>query len=230
VQAGNVKVVAGKGKAETSRSLGGGSRKPLAVIEGKLRIGATNEEVEIHVHLNAHEPLSTFSGANIRFRGEPNGFAYWPADIVESHGWLKAILDIGLPGWYKKVTWESAPFANQIVWLGKVGKGWKIKEAVNKRDRILNAGYVVSFTVDKNNALDDDFINHDDGRRNQISTLLGLPMMRVSTTPVPVGKTLIALTYENEQVASERLAEHEFKVQQKWKKASGFSHKPTNTW
>jgi sugar-specific transcriptional regulator TrmB len=183
--------------------------------------------VEIHVHLNATEPLSTFSGANIRFPGQLEGFAKWPAGAVESHGWLRKILNTGLPDWRKKATWVNAPLGNEIVWIGNMDKGSKIKEAEKRRDRTLNSGYVVKFKVAKNKDLDADIEYGDDGRKNQVSKLLGLPMARISTVSAPGGKTEIALTYENEQVASAQLAEHEFKVRQQWKNASDFSHTPT---
>jgi hypothetical protein len=227
VQEGGFK--AEKGRAENSKSLAGASRKPLAVIPGVLRIGGVDQDVEIHVHLNANNPLSTFSGANVRFQGAPSGFAYWSADTVDSHRWLKEILDTGLPDWSKKATWEKTALANQIVWQGPVGAGWKFDEAARAAHRRSNAHYVVKFTVTRVKALDFDVSEDDAGRKSKIAELLG-PRISAISTKKSADKTLVTLVYLNEQVAQEQLDEDAEKLQRQWSSSKNFTHKPTNAW
>jgi hypothetical protein len=215
------------GSAAISWSLAGNSMKPLAIIEGTLQINGVNRDIEVHVHLNANNPVSTFSGTNVRFRGVPAGFAYWSANTVNSKQWLKQILDAGLPNWHEKSTWTAVDPQNRIAWQGAANPGWLFDEAQRANNRRSNTNYEVTFEVKYNKEQDDNLFG---SRANAIKQLLGARISAVSVKKANKNTSKVTLTYIHEQEAYEHLDEDLYILQARWPSFANLNHTPPNAW
>jgi hypothetical protein len=208
IQGGAITVTGGR--PAKSRSRAGAAKKPLAIVTGTMPIGGIVTPVEVHVHMNATDPVAIFSGANVREVGQDHGFAYWSGNTVASAVWLQNILNAGIPDWTKKPTWTAIDTESEIVWQGMPGAGWAFDEAMRVRDRKLKQNYKVKFEVNKNKG---------NGETKDIITKLCGPRVSVNVASKSTKKFEVTLTYENEQAAYEQLAEDELHIGERWSAA-----------
>lgn len=230
---GNCRITVTGGRAATSWSIAGNSRKPLAIIFGTIPDGEGRRNIEIHVHLNAYNPISTFSGANVRYEGDAAGFAYWDADTVENTGWLKNALRAGIPDWANKNTWIRAIGGKDIQWMNmNVNAGWRFELATRKAARRHNLNYKVSFEISRPNFKKGDTLDSKkDDTTDDLQKLCG---QHVIVTFEKGGKSsskwTMNLIYANEQYANDQLASDMYEIRTRKESADKFQHTPSNQW
>lgn len=143
------RLVAARVEPCLSWSLGGRSKKPLAVIYGRLDVGPGPREVIVHVHLNAEDPLVSFSGANVRWAGESKWFAYWSPGSIAATPWLQNILADKLPAWHIKGTWTSLQGSDSVTWSNAMRGRTPYQVAQDKATRRTNELFNIWFTTSR---------------------------------------------------------------------------------
>jgi hypothetical protein len=210
-QVANGKWVGLSGRRTTSWSLGGGSKKPLAIVSGTLQ-EADDEapyEVEVHVHLQAEDPLDNYTGVNVREKGAAVGFVYWGHGILSQTPWLKRLMDAQLPDWSKKSTWntKSVDTDGKIQWLGPQNRGWRFDQAMAAANRRANANFTISFVVGKGFGA---------GKQKSIAQALVPSGTKIVIQNKDQKSRLVVLTFENEQVAYEVAEDVEDGIRTHW--------------
>jgi hypothetical protein len=166
--------------------------------------------VEIHVHLQAEDPLDNYTGVNVRVKGDQVGFAYWGHGIVSGTPWLNTIMDAQLADWGKKSTWANSSVDpnNAIKWLGPKNKGWRFDQAQAAAQRRANTDFTITFTVGKGK-------QGAEAQKSAITKLVPTET-KVSIQNKDQKSRLVVLTFADEQVAYQVAEDVEDGVRSRW--------------